>query len=138
MTEENLPLATIRRFARSFQAYLLAYSRGHDLIKAANFIKEQRSHRCHNKKMDDKMEALYFPLGDQNVTGGDELIQQINGEEFILGDVPEDDSPGFHEELGVNNDSDDDEGEDDYITVGSVYSSDEEESDDQEEDEHDD
>ena len=73
MSPDNLPIATIRRFARTTFAYLYAYKSGKDIITAHDWVKKHRSHRGHSKQMDHalensavfdtELEVLYYPLG---------------------------------------------------------------------------
>ena len=75
MSPDNLPIAPIRRFARTTFAYLCAYKSGNDITTAHDWVKKQRSHRGHSKQMDHalensesavfdtELEALYYPLG---------------------------------------------------------------------------
>jgi hypothetical protein len=72
----NLPLAMIRRFARTSIAYLYAYRSGKDIISASTWIKQHRVHRKHSNQMDaaledaehfdTDMEKLFYPLGRPN------------------------------------------------------------------------
>ena len=71
LSSENLPLATIRRFARTTFAYLYAYKSGMGIITAHNWVKRHRSHRGHSQQMDrtleimldGELEGLYYPRG---------------------------------------------------------------------------
>ncbi len=75
MGEENLPLALIRRYARSSFAYLFAYRDGKDIVSADEWVKKHRSHRRHSNAMDSAIdqivnldinseyEKLYYPFG---------------------------------------------------------------------------
>jgi hypothetical protein len=71
LSPENLPLATIRRFARTTFAYLYAYKNGMGIITAHDWVKRHRSHRGHSQQMDlalessldRELDALYYPRG---------------------------------------------------------------------------
>jgi len=68
---ENLPLATIRRFARTTFAYLYAYKSGVGIISAHDWVKRHISHRDQSQQidlalesmLDRELEALYYPRG---------------------------------------------------------------------------
>ena len=74
MGTQNLPLAMIRRFARTSFAYLIAYRNGKDIITAHEWI-EHRADRSHSERMDASidqyarsdanadLEKLDFPFG---------------------------------------------------------------------------
>ena len=52
MGSTNLPLAMIRRFARTSFAYMYAYQAKMDIIAAHDWVKEHRQHRGFRKSMD--------------------------------------------------------------------------------------
>ena len=71
LSPENLPLATIRRFARTTFAYLYAYKSGVGIISAYDWVKRHLSHRGQSQQidlalqsmLDKELEALYYLRG---------------------------------------------------------------------------
>lgn len=57
----NLPLSMIRRFIRLSFAYLIAYDKGLDVLQTEAWLRKQRKHRSYDEKIDDVLNALYFP-----------------------------------------------------------------------------
>jgi hypothetical protein len=58
---ENLPLATIRRFARTTFAYLYAYKSRMGIISAHDWVKRHLSHHGQSQQIDLALESIYNP-----------------------------------------------------------------------------
>ena len=58
---ENLPLATIRRFARTTFAYLYAYKSRMGIISAHDWVKRHLSHHGQSQQIDLALESIYYP-----------------------------------------------------------------------------
>ena len=87
--QENLPIAMIRRYARTTFAYLYAYRNGLDIVNAHEWVKKHRAHRGHSDLMDSVLENsafdkdlkdLYYPNNDYQVEFELENVEHLEEE----------------------------------------------------------
>jgi hypothetical protein len=112
----NLSLAIVRKYVRLTWAYILAYNEGHDLLSADEWLKQRRSHRGYAPTMDDKLEALYFPLGRRVLVPN----MAVNVDDLSPNEIlPDDDAgnlvlAGVMRDLAIDEDNDDRNDDDNF------------------------
>ena len=77
LSPENLPLATIRRFARTTFAYLYAYKSRMGIISAHDWVKRHLSHHGQSQQIDLALESIYYPRELQALRPGQAQVPAI-------------------------------------------------------------
>lgn len=99
LSEENIPLSTIRRYCRLVACYYEAYEQGMSLVTAQKWMAQRRSHRGYAANMDERLEKIYYPNGRPPDPPAEPSVPEISTDNLSSSDLDSDEIDSFLSEM---------------------------------------